>query len=59
MSNCIKDIYDYDSFKKCRVCKNILLKSNFHKITKSKDGLQSQFKFCKNDYNIIIKIKLL
>ena len=51
MSNCIKDLYDYNLVKKCRVCKNILLKSIFHKNTKSKDGLQSQCKFCVNDYN--------
>ena len=37
--------------KKCRVCKTISLKSYFYKNTKSKDGLQSQCKFCVNDYN--------
>ena len=41
MSSCIKDLYDYNLVKKCRVCKIILLKSNFYKNTKSKDGLQS------------------
>ena len=41
MSTCIKDLYNYDLVKKCRVCENILLKSNFHKNTKSKDGSQS------------------
>ena len=51
MSKCIKDLYDYDLVKKCRVCKNILLKSNFNKNKKSKDGLQSQCKFCVKDYN--------
>ena len=51
MSNCIKDLYDYNLVKKCRVCKNILLKSNFSRKTKSKDGLQSLFEFCKNIYN--------
>ena len=51
MSNCIKDLFDYNLVKKCRVCKNILLKSNFNKNTKSKVGLQSQCKFCLNDYN--------
>ena len=30
MSACIKDLYDYDLVKKCRVCKNVLLKTNFH-----------------------------
>ena len=29
MSNCIKDLYDYDLVKKCCRCKNNLLKSNF------------------------------
>ena len=51
MSNCIKDLYDYSLVKKSRVGKNILLKSNINKNIKSKDGLQSQCKFCLNDYN--------
>ena len=51
MSNCMKDLYDYDLVKKCRVCKNISLKSNFNKNKKSNDGLQSQCKFCVKDYN--------
>ena len=51
MSKCIQDLYDYDLVKKCCVCKNISLKSNFNKSIKSKDGLQSQCKFCANDYN--------
>ena len=50
MSTCIKDLMDYDLIKKCSRCKNILLKSNFHKRSKSSDGLQSQCKFCVNDY---------
>ena len=45
MSSCIKDFYVYELVKKCCVCKNISLESNFHKNTKSKDGLQSQRKF--------------
>ena len=51
MSNCIKDVYDYNLTLNCCVCKNILLKSNFNKNTKPKDGLQSQCKFCVNEYN--------
>ena len=51
MSTCIKDLYDYDLIKKCRVCKNISLMSNFGKKIKTKDGLQSQCNFCANDYN--------
>ena len=31
MSNCFKDLFDYDLVKKCRVCKNVLLKSSFYK----------------------------
>ena len=33
------------------MCAIISLKSNFHKNRKSKDGLQSQCKFCVNEYN--------
>ena len=46
MSNCIKDLYNYDLVKKCCRCQNISLKSNFHKNKKSKDGLFSQCKSC-------------
>ena len=31
MSNCIKDLYDYDLVKKCLKCGTISLKSNFQK----------------------------
>ena len=51
MSSCIKDLYECDLIKTSRVCKNISLKSFFSKNTKSKDELQSQCKFCVNDYN--------
>ena len=51
MSNCIKDLFDYNLVLKCHVCKNIPLKSNFNKNTKSKDALQSQCKFCLNAYD--------
>ena len=50
MSNCIKDLMGFDLIKKCCRCKNILLKSNFHKKKNRKDGLHSQCKFCANDY---------
>ena len=40
MSNCIKDLFDYDLVKKCRRCEIILLKSNFRKNKNMKDGLQ-------------------
>ena len=46
MSICIKDLYNYELVKQCCRCKSICLKSNCNKNTKSKDGLQSQCKFC-------------
>ena len=46
MSNCIKDLYDYNLVKQCCRCKNILLKSNFYKKINSKDGLDSRCIFC-------------
>ena len=46
MCKCIKDLYDYDLFKKCCSCKSICLKTNFHKNKKSKDGLFYHCKSC-------------
>ena len=46
MSNCIKDLYDYNLIKKCSKCENISLKSNFHKNKNRKDGLQAYCKIC-------------
>ena len=46
MSNCIKDLNNYNLMKKCSKCGNISLKSNFHKNKKSKDGLFLQSKSC-------------
>ena len=46
MRGCIKDLYDYDLIKNCRVCKNILLKSNFHKNKNMSDEFNPQCKFC-------------
>ena len=46
MSNCIKDLFDYDLVKKCSNCGIISLKSNFHKKLKSSDGLFSHCKSC-------------
>ena len=43
MSNCIKELYEYDLVqKRCR-CSNILFKSNFHKNLGSKDGLDPRW----------------
>ena len=45
MSNCIKDLYDYELIKKCSKCGIVSLKSNFHKNKTKSDGLQP---YCKN-----------
>ena len=52
MSNCIKDLYDYDLVKKCSKCGIIPLKSNFRKKSRSVDGLNSICKGCMNDYHL-------
>ena len=46
MSACIKDLYDYELVKKCCKCKNILLKSSFHKNKTMRVGFKPQCKFC-------------
>ena len=48
MSNCIKDLFDYDLVKKCSKCGIISLKSNFHKDKNKNDGLYNQCRFCFN-----------
>ena len=50
MSNCIKDLFDYDLVKKCCRCKIISLKSNFHKNKLSKDGYRSSCKICEKNF---------
>ena len=50
MSNCIKDLFVYNLVKQCCRCQNILLKSNFHKDNKRKDGLYNQCKICRKEY---------
>ena len=50
MSSCIKDLYDYDLVKKCRVCKNVSLKSNFYKNKTKKDGYASECISCRKQY---------
>ena len=59
MSNCIKDLYDYDLIKKCCRCGIISMKSNFHKNKKSKDELSSVCKGCMKDYYLNNSIKLI
>ena len=52
MSNCIKDLFDYDLVKKCCRCKNILLKSNFNRNKTKRDGIQNICVICfKQDHN--------
>ena len=50
MSNSIKELYDYDLGKKSCRFKNILLKINFHKDNKSKDGVQRISIICIKQY---------
>ena len=52
MSTCIKDLLDYDLVKKCCRCKIILLKSNFHKNNKRRDGLQRICVICIKQYHV-------
>ena len=51
MSNCIKDLFDYNLVKKCCICKNISLKSNFHGDRTKKDGVQGICKICFKQYH--------
>ena len=45
-----QNLYENELVKNCRVCKKVLLNSNFDKNRKIKDGLQSQSNFCVNDF---------
>ena len=51
MSNSIEELYDYDLVEKCCRCKNILLKTNFHKDNKRKDGVQRICIICIKQYH--------
>ena len=42
MSNCVRDLMDYDLIKKCSKCGIVKRKSNFHKNSKSRDGFDNQ-----------------
>ena len=53
MSNCIKDLYDYDLVKKCSKCGTVKLKSNFYKDCIKKDGYKSECIFCSREYYYI------
>ena len=50
MSDCNKDSYNYELVKQFCSCKSICLNSNFDKITKKKDGVNSMCKICMNNY---------
>ena len=51
MSNCIKDLYDYDLIKKCCRCKKNFLKSNFNRNKTKRDGVQNICIICFKDYH--------
>ena len=59
MSNCMKDLYDYNLVKKCCRCGIVKLKSNFHERNLSKVGLINQSRNCGNEYYMNISIKLI
>ena len=50
MSNCIRDLYDYDLVKKCSKCGIISLKSNFYKDRTRNDGYKPSCQICTNQY---------
>ena len=50
MSNCIKDLFDYDLVKKCSKCGIISLKNKFYKDSNKKDGYKSECIFRSKEY---------
>ena len=50
MSNCIKDLYEYELVKKCSKCGIKSLKSNFHKNKTKRDGYRSECRLCSKEY---------
>ena len=50
MSNCIKDLFDYNLVKKCCRCKNILVKSKFNKNKTKREGYRSECRSCCKEY---------
>ena len=50
MSNCIKDLYDYELVKICSKCGIMSIKNNFHKKLSSKDGLDPRCVPCVRKY---------
>ena len=50
MSNCIRELYDYELVKKCSKCGTVSLKSNFLKNKQTKSGLRSECIACRRKY---------
>ena len=50
MSNCIKDLFDYNLVKKCWKCGIISLKRNIYKDCIEKDGYKSECIFYSKEY---------
>ena len=59
MSLCIKDFYNYELVKECRVCKNILLKSNFYRHKTKRDDYISESISCCKEYYMNNSVKLI
>ena len=55
----MKDLFDYESVKKCRVCKNISSKSKFYKSKTKRDGLNSECISCCKEYYMNNSVKLI
>ena len=49
MSKSIKDLYESELVKKCRVCKKIPLKSNFNKNKTKKSCYRSECRSCSKE----------
>ena len=58
MSNCIKELYDYNLVKKYSKCRIISLKSNFHKDNTRNDGLYNQCKICRKEYYLDKQLRI-
>ena len=56
MSICIEDLYDYELVKKCRVCKKVLLKSNFNKKKRKKMAMDMSVDFVVRSNIILLEI---
>ena len=50
MSTCTNELKGYDIVKKCPVCKNVLLKSNFDKNKTKRDSYRSECRSCFKEY---------